>query len=143
WVYRIIGAGDGADIEASNPVEGGGEKFFTFSTVGNPYGAGKIIQERSLGIATEYGRVVGALVLDTDGKVAERFSWSNSVYMKKQTVEIAATGELFVGGVSKGYLAAVFLPDKNRLDGYVGIFKPTRPEMVKVLEMEDLLLASI
>ena len=38
---------------------------------------------------------------------------------------------------------AVFLPDKNRLDGYVGVFKPEPVEIIKVLEMEDLILTSI
>ncbi|MDP1884141.1 MAG: hypothetical protein Q8L10_02130 [Candidatus Moranbacteria bacterium] len=142
WVYDLIGTESGADVEVSNPVEGGGEKFFTFSTVGNPYGAGKIVQERTLGISTEHGRIVGALILDESGKIVERFSWSNAVYAKRQTVEIVA-GELFIAGASKGHLAAAFMPDKNRLDGLVGIFKPTKSETVKVLEMEDLLLASI
>ncbi len=143
WVYNLTGTDKGADLEVVYPIDGGsGEKFFVFSTVGNPYGAGKIVSERTLGIDTDAGRIVGALVLDNSGKIAERFSWSNSVFMKNKTVAIDG-GELFVGGASKGYLAAAFMPDKNRLDGMVGIFKPAKSEAVKVLEMEDLILASI
>lgn len=143
WLYNLIGTEEGADLEVVNPAEDGGEKFFVFSTVGNPFGAGKIVQERTLGVQSIEGRIIGALVVGEDGKIKERFSWSNIVFFKKKTFSVSAGGELTVDGASKGFLAALFLADKNRIDGFVGIFKPMRPDTVKVLEMEDLLLASI
>lgn len=157
WKMQIVKMEAGFDFVHFYPIESGlADKFFQYSTEGNPYGAGKIFQEPSLGKPCppllinsrlekmEEARIVGALVLDADGRVAERFSWSNVVFIKGGKVEFTdATGELFVDGVSKGFLKALFLPDKNRLDGYVGVFTPARPQTVKVLEMENLLLASI
>jgi len=89
-------------------------------------------------------KITGAIVLDGDGKVSGRFSWSNIVFAKKQTFSISAEGELVVNGASEGFLHAVFLADKNRLTGYVGVFKPVKPEQpVRILEMETLVLGSV
>ena len=144
WFYLLTGTEKGADLEVINPTEDlQGEKFFTFSTVGNPYGAGKIFQERTLGIQVGQRLIVGALVLDDQKKISKRFSWSNLVYIQNKTVEIV-DGELFIDGVTNGFLKVAFLADKNRIDGFVGIFVPDRPEdEVKEVEMESLLLDSI
>lgn len=129
-------------------------KFFSVDTSGNKYGAPIVIQEPTLGVLCRAagvdidGRIVGALVLDSDGKVFKRFSWSKLVFVEKRGFEITPTGLLFEQDragtkLFVGHLRALFLPDKNRLDGYVGIFGPTKPQQVNVLEMEDLLLSSL
>lgn len=150
WMMRVTACDTGFDFTHRNPTEEGRSKFFEYSTAGNSYGAGKIVQEPSLGVACRQcgvemdGAIVGAIVLGVDDKVVGRFSWSNIVFAKGQTFSISAEGELVVNGASQGFLHALFLPDKNRLDGYVGVFKTTKPtEAVKVLEMETLLFASL
>jgi hypothetical protein len=148
WEIVLTKREDGLDLTHRNPTKGGC-KFFTYDTSGNPYGAGMIVQEPTLGVPCRKcgvdvdGTIVGALVLGEDGKIRERFSWSNLVFMKKGAFSIGADGAFTVNGVTKGYLVAIFLPDKNRLEGYVGVFGSTKPEKVKIIEMENLLLASI
>lgn len=154
WRLRItkLNTGDEVDIRVFNPVgDTGQERFFAYDTIGDKYGAGKIVQEPSLGIALgDCGvdvadRLVGAIVLDETGKVKIgadgkpcRFSWSNVTFAKHQKMSVTSTGELEIDGVSYGYLAAVFLTDKNRMNGYVGVFTPTKPDKVRVAEMEEL-----
>jgi hypothetical protein len=149
WEMVVKRCEDGFDFTHRNPVEEGKYKLFVYNTSGNPYGAGMIVQEPTLGVACRNcgvdvdGAIIGALVLGEDGKIRERFSWSNLVFMKKGEFSISGEGELKVNGEAKGCLRAIFLADKNRIKGYVGIFGPAKPEKVKVLEMEDLLLASV
>lgn len=150
WMMRVTAVEAGFDFTHCNSADDGRHKFFDYTTAGNPYGAGKIIQESSLGVTCRDcgmdvdGRIVGAIVLNAEGKVMARFSWSNVVFAQKKNFSISHDGELVVDGVSQGFVHAVFLPDKNRIDGYVGVFKPTRPDgQVKVLEMEKLLFASL
>lgn len=151
WELVVTRCESGFDFTHRNPAgDGENDKFFAYDTTGNPYGAGKIRQEPSLGVQCRNcgvdvdGTIVGAIVLDVDGKVTARFSWSNIVFLKKQRFSINTQGELVVNGASQGFLHTVFMPDKNRMDGYVGVFKPNPPtNSVKVLEMETLLLNSI
>ncbi len=150
WEMEIIACeGGGFDLVHRNPVGDGKMKFFAYTTVGNKYGAGMMEQEPSLGVPCRDcgvdvdGTIVGALVRGEDGKVRERFSWSNLVFAQKGTFSIDADGSLTVNGTRKGFLQAVFLPDKNRLRGYVGVFSPTKPVQVKVLEMEKILVVTI
>lgn len=160
WRITLVRRHDGFDLLHYCPADEDDEegygfgKFFCYSTDHNPHGAGKIIQEPTLGVECRAagvdidGRIVGALVLDADGKVIKRFSWSKLVFVEKRGFEITPTGLLFVQDPAGtkflvGRLRALFLPDKNRMDGYVGVFGPTKPQQVKVLEMEDLLLSSL
>jgi len=150
WKMEVTACGGNEfDFTHHNPAGDGRNKFYLYTTVGNKFGAGKTKQEPSLGVpcrncgAEVDGAVVGALVRGVDGKISERFSWSNLVFAQKGTFSISADGALTVNDASKGFLQAVFLPDKNRLEGYVGVFGPTKPERVVVLEMEELLLATI
>lgn len=149
WKARIFGTEDGTDIRLFNPTDEGGEKFFAVTTRGNPYGAPMVVQEPTLGVPCRNcgvgvdGNIVGALVLNEDGEIVERFSWSNLVFMKDGEFEIDSDGLLTVNGDFEGYLVAVFLPDKNRMQGYIGVFGPNKPESIKILEMEDLLLGSL
>ena len=151
WLYKLTGTATGADIRIYNPAgDGDKEKFFAVDTAGNPYGAPMIIQEPSLGIPCRNagvnvdGHIVGALVTDGSEKIVERFSWSNLVYIKGGSFNISSDGELTVNGERKGYLSLIFLADKNRIQGYVGVFVPQKPVgCAKVIEMEDLLLSQL
>lgn len=150
WKIEIAACeGGGFDVTHYNPADDGRKKFYIYTSVGNKFGAGKMKQEPSLGVPCRDcgvevdGAVVGALVRGEDGKITDRFSWSNLVFAKKGTFSIGADGALTVNDAPKGFLQAVFLPDKNRLEGYVGVFAPVKPERVVVLEMEDLLLTTI
>ena len=147
WVCQLTKTSEGFDVTLFNPVEGGGQKFYNVSTAGHPYGAPMVNQEPTLGIPCRKagidvnGNIVGAMILDDKGKVIERFSWSNIVYAKGQTLDITSDGQLIVGGQPKGFVQKIFLPDKNRLRGYVGVFGPQKAESVRIFEIEDLLLA--
>ncbi|MCX6779463.1 MAG: hypothetical protein NTU97_04555 [Candidatus Magasanikbacteria bacterium] len=139
------------ELEHFQPHESGAKKFFAYSTEGNQYGAGKIFAEPSLAVPVlEKGFLLtGALVLDEKGKVTNRFSWSNLVFIQKRRFEVTKSNRLLVSDpasgemVPMGYLRVLFLTDKNRMTGYVGVFTPIRTRTVRILEMEDLLLASI
>lgn len=156
WKLRLWLNAEGSwEMEHFNPVSETDKrrKFFIYSTVGNPYGAGKIIQEPDLALVAPKINlpVVGALVLDQDGNIAERYSWSNLFFMKKIAADIDENNQLYLidengQPIFKGKLRALFLPDKNRMEGYVGIFDSVveRAEgPVRVLEMESLLLNSL
>jgi hypothetical protein len=147
WVYRLTGTEKGADIRISNPSADGGEKYFAVDTSKNVYGAPVVFQEPTLGIPAKNvrgveidGNIVGALVMTPEGTVAERFSWSNLVYIKGKTVEITPEGELLIDGKSKGLLNLLLLPDKDRLNGYVGVFAPSSPEKIRARELQDFML---
>ncbi len=142
--------------EDDNPTDR--NKFFIVDTIGSECGDPVIIQEPTLSVPCRNagvdidGRIVRAIVLDAEGKITKRLSWSKLVFIEKRGFEITPTGLLFEQNPAGtkflvGRLRALFLPGKNYLDCYVGIFGPSDPskaqEPVKVLEMEDLLLASL
>lgn len=154
WRLKITYRGeDGFDATLENPHivagEESGLKFYAVDTTGHPYGAPMVVQEPTLGIPLRDcgvdvdGTVVGAIVRDAEGTVTSRFSWSNLVFVKQQTFSISPDGKLVVDGVSQGYLYGLFLPDKNRMRGYVGVFGPTKPEDVRFVEMEDLVFNTL
>lgn len=143
WELEIIEGEDGADAIIRNPDNGGGNKFFEVTTVDDPYGAPRVIQEPSLGIPARDagldtdGNLVGFIVVQ-DGKVVERASLSNLTYMKGSSVTVGGEGEVFIGGEFKGYIQLVFNPDKNRLIGLVAFVGADKKfETVPVIEMED------
>lgn len=150
WKIKSTKTKEGFDTELFNPTsDGKGKRWFSINTKDNPYGAPIVIQEPTLGILCKdvgvdiEDTVVGALVIGNSGKIEERFSWSNIVFMKKLKFSITKKGELIINGKSKGFLSLLFLPDKNRMKGYVGVFTSKKPEKVKILEMEDLLLRQL
>jgi hypothetical protein len=144
WQATIIRGDNGADIVINNPVGGDsdGKKFFEITSVGDPYGAPRVIQEPTLGIPARDGGIdidgnlVGFIIVQ-DGKVVERASLSNLAYMKNSTVVLGDDGEVFINSESKGYVNLVFNPDKNRLIGLVAFVGPEKPHKVRVLEMEE------
>src|SRR3989344_3977431 len=150
WAMKVMRANTDLEFDFThvNYASDSGEKFYVYDTVDNPHGAGKVFNERTLGVPCRNcgvvidGNIVGATVLDTANKVTGRFSWSNVIYGKGGSFSISPDGELVVNGQSQGYLHGVFLADKNRIDGYVGVFRPTKPvSAVLVAEMEQLVLA--
>lgn len=129
-----------------------GRKFYQMSTVGNPYGAPMLVQEPSLGIPCceagidLEGGLIGFVAFGEDGALVLRTSLSKLTYSPKleerATYSVSSEGEVVVGGKSLGYINAVFLPDKNRMQGYVALVRPNRPNgPVKVLEMEQVAFA--
>lgn len=160
WMIKLIKTPKGFDLVHFNPIgdDENQQKFFRYSTTGNPYGAGMIEQEPTLGVTCRScgvnidGLIVGAIVMKEsrvivdaivmkESKVSDRYSWSNLVFKQKKSFRITMGGELIVDGRSKGYLHAVFVADKNRVKGFVGVFAPEKSKgKVRVLEMENLLL---
>lgn len=148
WRIKLIKTPDGFDVVHFNPIgdDENQQKFFRYSTIGNPYGAGMVEQEPTLGLTCRFcgvdidGLIIGAIVMKED-KVSDRYSWSNLVLNQKKSFRITMEGELIVDGQSKGYLQAIFVADKNRIKGFVGVFTPEKPKgKVRVLEMENILL---
>ncbi|MDA3840055.1 MAG: hypothetical protein PF572_03110 [Patescibacteria group bacterium] len=148
WLNRLTGTPDGADLLHYNPADNGIKKFYEYSTHENPHGAGIVFQEPDLGIpldtigVSEEGKLIGMLVVNDSGDVVERFSITNAMLRLKKVVLVSSEGELSINGEFKGFLSLLFSPDKNRLSGYVGIFTPKKPEVVKVAEMENLIFSS-
>lgn len=149
WRIKLKKAQEGFDLIHFNPIKDDENqmKFFRYTTEGNAYGAGMIDQEPTLGVQCVAcgvdvpGLINGALVMNKEGKIVERYSWSNLVLVQNKNFIITVEGELKINGESKGFLQALFLADKNRIKGHVGVFAPEKPkEKVKVLEMESLLL---
>lgn len=160
WMIKLIKTPEGFDLIHFNPVSGdeNQQKFFRYSTISNPYGAGMIKQEPTLGVTCRScgvnidGLIVGAIVMREskvivdaivmrESKVSDRYSWSNLVFKQKKSFRITMEGELIIDSQSKGYLQAIFLADKNRMRGFVGVFTQEKPkEKVRVLEMENVLL---
>lgn len=151
WEMVVEYGENGVDFTHRNPVWVSGEcvgyKFFWYTTKGNAYGAGIIDQEPTLGVLLtscgldHTGKLVGAIVVDDGGAVTGRFSWSNVVYAKGKSFSVGTDGGLTVDGARQGSLAAIFLADKNRLGGFVGVFTPSGQDTVTILEMEQLVLA--
>lgn len=148
WRIKLIKTPEGFDLVHFNPIKDDENqvKFFKYTTVGNPYGAGLIDQEPTLGVTCRScgveadGLISGALVMNKEGKISERYSWSNLVLVQNKSFGITFEGKLIINGGSKGYLQALFLADKNRIRGFVGVFAPEKPkEKVRILEMENLL----
>jgi hypothetical protein len=158
WALELTRTSEGRiDATMYNPVldaEGNevGRKFYQMSTVGNPYGAPMIIQEPSLGIPCRdagidlVGNLIGFVAFGEDGALVLRTSLSKLTYSPKPeeraSYSVSPEGEVVVGGKSLGYVNAVFLPDKNRMQGYAALVRPNRPNgPVKVLEMEQVAFA--
>ena len=153
WQIKLTKTAEGFELTHFNPINNDENqlKFFRYTTLGNPYGAGIIDQEPTLGVTCKScgvdidGLISGALVTNENGdEIIERYSWSNLVLNQNKNFRITLDGELLVdGNQSKGYLQALFLADKNRVLGYVGVFSPKRPKNVQIIEMENLILDSL
>ncbi len=149
WELRITAAKNGLEFKHYNPWKGDRNKeaFYTYSNR-NPNGSGMMDQEKTLGIPCREcginndGRIIGILVTDEVGKIVDRFSLSKIVYLQERNLNITENGEVKINEESKGFVHLLFLPDKNRLDGFVCITTPNKQE-VKIMEMEDLLMCQI
>lgn len=124
--------------------ETGIKKFFEASTMNSLNGAPYFDQEPDLKIPVTVNDasydVVGAVVLDENSIVTDRFSWSNLQFVQKKYFSIR-DGQVIVDGESKGYIHTLVLPDKNRMRGYVAYCVPIAPEEIQIKELEDLALA--
>jgi hypothetical protein len=90
------------------------------------------------------GNIVGALLTDNLHKaITDRFSWSGVVFFENLEFTITEKNELIIDGKSKGFLRLLFLADKNRIEGYIGVFVPQKQKKVKILEVEELLLGQL
>lgn len=156
WQSVLTARDSGTDTRLRNiSPKTGKEIFFAVDTSDtpeypNPYGAPIVIQETTyaiptsaIGVSEVMDRVVGAVVLDSSGKVTDRFGFTNVIEMKGQSLEITSGGELIVAGVSKGFIALLHSPDKNRMKGMVGYFTPRRPAVVQVVELENIPMTKV
>src|SRR5680860_419074 len=148
WELKVTSAKDGLEFKHYNPWKGDRSKeaFYTYSNR-NTNGSGMMDQEKTLGIPCRNcgidndGRIIGVLV--TDGKeIINRFSLSKIVYLQEKNIAVSPEGEVIIDEESQGFVRLLFLPDKNRLDGFVCITTPDKHE-VKIMEMEDLLMCQI
>ncbi len=153
WEMLVVQGERGADFTHQNPImrEGlfVGYGFYAYTTCGNPYGAGIMNEEPTLGVslascgASGDGKLVGAIVIDDDIKLVDRYSWSNHVYRQGKTFSVAADGALVVDGKQSGWLTKAVLANKNRIGGFVGVFTPNKPDHVRLLELEQVVLENM
>ena len=152
WMIKLIRTAEGFDLAHFNPIKDDENqlKFFRYTTVDNPYGAGMIDQEPTLGVTCQScgvdanGLIVGALITNENkNEIVERYSWTNLVLNQNKNFRITIEGKLIINGISKGYLQGIFLADKARMNGFVGIFSPEKTKNVQILDMEGLVLKSL
>jgi hypothetical protein len=149
WTIEFIESEEGADVIIRNPLNpsdySAGEKFYQVTTVGNGRGAPILVQEPTLGIDAHRAgidldaNIVGFVIVE-DGRVVERASLSNIVYMEGGTVDVNLAGELIVNDEPRGFIQMLVAPDKNRLVGYVAYVGPDKPDVVAIEELETLAL---
>lgn len=153
WEMVVENGDKGADFTHQHPIMRDdtfvGYAYFAYTTRGNAYGAGMMEQEPTLGISltscgvSADGRLVGAIVVDEGINLLGRYSWSNHVYRQGATFSVGIDGAFTVNGVQQGWLSQAILADKNRINGFVGVFTPGRPEQVELLELEQIVLANM
>lgn len=149
WELEITSTENGLEFKHYNPWKGDRRKeaFYTYSNR-NPNGSGMMDQEKTLGIPCRKcgidndGRIIGVLVTDDSCKIIDRFSLSKIVYVQEKNIKTSPEGEIFINEESQGFIGILFLPDKNRLDGFVCVTFPEKRE-VRIMEMEDLLVCQI
>ncbi len=149
WELEITKTENGLEFKHYNPWKGDRSKeaFYTYSNR-NPNGSGMMDQEKTVGIPCRKcgidsdGRIIGVLVTDNSEEIVDRFSLSKIIYVQERNLNITENGEVKIDEESKGFVHLLFLPDKNRLDGFVCITTPNKQE-VKIMEMEDLLMRQI
>jgi len=115
--------------------------FYAADTAPSDYGAPIVIEEPSLrvpcadaGIVEHQGFLVGVVAF---GDSTLRASWSRLVKVEKK-FEFASDGSFSLDGVRIGFVWAITLANKNRIDGYVAVVRPEPPTgPVWVLELED------
>lgn len=150
WELKLTMTKRGLEFKHYNPWQGDRNKeaFYTYSNR-NDNGSGMMDQEKTLGVPCQScgidngGRIIGVLVTDDKCEIVDRFSLSKIVYVQERDLIISPGGGVYIDGESKGFIGAIFLPDKNRLDGYVAVTFPQKPAEVREIEMEDLLMCQV
>ena len=150
WELKVTMTERGLEFKHYNPWQGDRSKeaFYTYLN-SNENGSGMMKQESTLGIPCRNcgiendGRIIGALVTDDRCEIVDRFSLSKIVYVQEHDLGISPEGEVHIDGESKGFIGTIYLPDKNRLDGYVAVTFPQKPAEVRDIEMEDLLMCQV
>ena len=138
----------------ANVGEDGVRKFYL--TKDGPYGNPIIEVEPDLSIAVPFQRtyisegtqkelekekmerIGGIIVMDEQGNELFRDSLSGRKIFQGKTLELDENGVLDLGADGKYYLLALAQKDKNRFEGYDGVFIPTEYyEKVMVEELVD------
>lgn len=151
WRQKMWIGIEGIQIRIYNPMlasKGVPEAFYVVQNETHPYGAPLIDEEPSLGIATDYGFIVGVVVEDEDGNVRAdsdgkpmRFSWSN-LHNQGRQYEII-DGQFFLDGQSLGFIRTLYAANKNRIQGLIAGVGPQRPAGVAIKELEDVRLIKL
>jgi len=150
WELEITMTEKGLEFRHYNPWQGDRSKeaFYTYSNR-NDNGSGMMDQEKTLGVLCRNcgidndGRIVGVLVTDDKCEIVERGGLSKIVYVQEHDFKISSEGEVQIDNESKGFVGVIFLADKNRIDGYVAVTFPQKPDEVREIEMEDLLMCQV
>lgn len=129
-----------------NPSEEIAEQFY--SVVPGPYGNPIIIVEPTLAFPVPEGltyvnskgevvvpaeKVGGIICIERNGTAKYRFSLSST---KAPKFETTSDGVIIDG--EHWYLTVLFSKDKNRIINYDVFYSRTKPEEVRVLELQDL-----
>lgn len=149
WSYILKRASaTRVDVILCNVDENGVHWFCDVSTVGHSYGLPMVVEEPSLGVPCiecgleAEGNVVGAIVLNGEGDVTRRTSWSKIAKVEKGTFVITPEGEFLVNGVSEGFVHGLIASNKNRIKGWIAIVAPTRraqpPTLLEVQSLTEL-----
>lgn len=116
--------------------------FYAVDTAASDFGAPIVIEEPSLrvpcadaGIVEHQGFLVGVVAF---GDSTLRASWSRLVKVEKKKFEFASDRSFSISGERVGYVWAITLTNKMRIDGYVAVVRPEPPTgPVWLLELED------
>lgn len=80
-------------------------------------------------------KIAGIVLRDEAGNVVGRYSLTNATRQKIE-YELSDDGTLRIDG-KVFHLNGLFSPDKNRIENYDAFFSPTKPDVVTMLELED------
>lgn len=124
--------------------------FYAADTEPHKFGAPIVIEEPSLrvpctdaGITEQTGFLVGAVAFGV-GNSTLRASWSNLVKVQKKQFGFKPDRSFWLGDELIGYVWAIVLANKNRIDGYVAVVRPESPiGPVWVLELEDVVREAV
>jgi hypothetical protein len=122
--------------------------FYAVDTQPHKLGAPIMYEEPSLrvpcaeaGILDQEGFLVGVVAF---GDSTLRASWSKLVKIEQKQFGFAPDRSFSINGELIGYVWAIVLANKNRIDGYVAVVRPESPiGPVWVLELEDVVREAV